>query len=150
MTILRLTYVQLSERVGMTPEGARMLARRRHWQIVKGNDGKAVVVVDDAELVVRPAGRSGGRPDGRSGGQPTDTTGLERVLRGRIAELEATADQRAAELLAAAVRAAKAEGEAIALRDALADLAGRLDRAEAELRRPWWRRLLGSTDRVAC
>ena len=143
MTTLRLTYVQLSERVGMTPEGARMLARRRHWQIAKGNDGKAVVVVDDAELVTRPAGRSGGRPDGRSGGQSSDPTGLERELRGRIAELEATTDQRAAELLAMTARSAQAEGEAKALRDALADLAGRLARAEAELRRPWWRRLLG-------
>ena len=50
-----------------------------------------------------------------------------------------------AELLAAIERAAHAEGEAVALRDALADLAGRLDRADAELRdlrRPWWRRLL--------
>lgn len=143
MTTLRLTYVQLSERVGMTPEGARMLARRRRWQIIKGNDGKAVVVVDDAELVARPAGRSGGRPDGRSGGQPSDPTGLERELRGRIAELQETADQRAVELLAMTARSAKAEGEAKALRDALADLAGRLDRAEAELRRPWWRRLFG-------
>ena len=139
MTMLRLTYVQLAERVGMTPEGARMLARRRHWQITKGNNGKAVVVVEDDELVVRPAGRSGGRPDG----QPADVTRLENELRGRIAELEATADQRAAELLAMTARAASAEGEAKALRDALADLASRLDRAEAELRRPWWRRLIG-------
>lgn len=139
MTTLRLTYAQLAERTRLTPEGARMLARRRHWHIVKGNDGKAVVVVDEADLVARPAGRSGGRPPG----QPSDMTGLEQELRARIAELQDVADQRAAELLAMTARAAGAEGEARALRDALADLAGRLDRAEAELRRPWWRRLFG-------
>jgi hypothetical protein len=138
MAIVRLTYAQLGERIGMTPEAARMLARRRHWQITKGNDGKAVVVVDDGELVVRPAGR----PPERPAGQPADTTGLERELRSRIAELQETADQRAAELLAMTARAASAEGEAKALRDALADLAARLDRAEAELRLPWWRRWL--------
>jgi hypothetical protein len=71
-------------------------------------------------------------------------------LRFRIAELEAAADQRVAELLAMTGRAADAEGEARALRDALADLAGRLDRAEAELaeaRRPWLARVLAAVRR---
>ena len=135
MTTLRLTYVQLAQRVGLTSDGARMLARRRHWQVIRGNDGKALVIVDDAELVVRPAERP---PD-----QPTEATELQRELRARIAELQETADHRAAELLAMTARAAGAEGEVRALRDALADLAGRLDRAEAELRRPWWRRMIG-------
>lgn len=135
MTTLRLTYVQLAERAGLTPEGARMLARRRHWQVAKGNDGRAVVVVDEADLVVRPGGRTPG--------QPVAMTGLENELRARINDLKDVADQRAAELLTMTARAAGAEGEARALRDALADLAGRLDRAEAELRRPWWRRWLG-------
>ena len=45
------------ERAGLTPEGARMLARRRHWQVVRGNDRRARVIVEDTELVVRPSGR---------------------------------------------------------------------------------------------
>lgn len=130
MTTLRLTYVQLAERTGLTPEGARMLTRRRHWQVARGNDGKAVVVVDEADLVARPPGRPTG--------QPGDMTRLEQELRAQIAELQVVADQRAAELLAMTARAAGAEGETRALRDALADLAGRLDRAEEALRRPWW------------
>jgi hypothetical protein len=52
----------------------------------------------------------------------------------------------AGELMATTTRAARAEGAEVALRDALAALATRLDAATAELtdlRRPWWRRLLG-------
>jgi hypothetical protein len=44
---------------------------------------------------------------------------------------------------AATARAAGAEGEAAALRDALADLSRHLDRAEERLAQPWWRKLLG-------
>jgi antirestriction protein ArdC len=40
-------------------------------------------------------------------------------------------------------RAARFEGKAETLERALADLAARLDRAEALLARPWWRRLIG-------
>jgi hypothetical protein len=47
---LRLTYKELAERTGRTPEGARMLARNHHWRIERGNDGKARVAVDEAEL----------------------------------------------------------------------------------------------------
>jgi hypothetical protein len=132
MTTLRLTYAELGERIGKSPEGARMLARRRRWQIVRGNDGKAAVLVDEAHLVVQPTGRPTGQPPE----QPGAVNGHDQELQALREALE----QRTAELLHMTARAARAEGETVALRDALADLAGRLDRAEAELRRPWWRR----------
>lgn len=130
-----MTYAELAERIGKTPEGARMLARRRHWQIVKGNDDKARVIVDEAHLVVQPTGRPGG--------QPPEQNGLDQEHRERLQALRDTIEARTAALLAMTERAARAEGEAAALRDALADLAGRLDRAEARLALPWWRRALG-------
>ena len=131
-----MTYAELGERIGKTPEGARMLARRRRWQIVKGNvDDKARVIVDEAHLVVQPTGRPGG--------QPPEQNGLDQEHREQLQALREALEQRTAELLAMTKRAGEAEGEAKALRDALADLAARLDRAEAELRRPWWRRALG-------
>ena len=76
------------------------------------------------------------------------TVALQQVdeLRERVRFLEASAEQAAGLLLKSTDRAAMAEGEARALRDALADLARRLDVATAELteaRRPWWRRLIG-------
>jgi hypothetical protein len=38
---------------------------------------------------------------------------------------------------------ARAEGEATALRDRVADLSRCLDRAEERLAQPWWKRLFG-------
>jgi hypothetical protein len=62
MTTLRLTYEELAERTQRSPEGARMLARRRRWRIEHGNDGKARVIVEEADLVVRSPGHTGERP----------------------------------------------------------------------------------------
>lgn len=130
MPMLRLTYAELAERTGHNAEAARALARRRRWRIERGNDGKARVLVEEDELAVRPPGQPAGRDRAD----------------GRVAQLEAERDRLQVELLDVTARAARAEGEAAALRDALADLSGRLDRATDELRdlrRPWWRRLLG-------
>jgi hypothetical protein len=128
MTILRLTYEELGERIGRSAEGARMLARRRHWRIETGNDGKARVLVDEAELVVRPTGR----PPGPDQAEIVQLSGLQ------------------ATVLALTERAAKAEGENAALhqlidefRAALTREQARSDRLEEALRRPWWQRLLG-------
>lgn len=141
MTTLRLTYDELGERIGRSAEGARMLARRRRWRVEKGNDGKARVVVSEAELVVRPTGRPLG--------QPAVQTPGDQVLEGLTAELRTLRtdrDRLVAQLIEAKERAAGSEGEARALRDALADLSRRLDDATLELtylRRPWWHRLFG-------
>jgi hypothetical protein len=139
VTTLRLSYRELAERIGLTPEGARMLARRRRWQIIKGNDGRALVLVAEADLVARPPGRPREQPPG----QPGDMTGLDQEHRERLQALRETVEHRTEALLAMTARAASAEGEAKALRDALADLAARLDRAEQRLALPWWRRWLG-------
>jgi hypothetical protein len=127
MTTLRLTYEELGARVGRSPEGARMLARRRRWRVEKGNDGKARVLVDEADLVVRPTGRPPG-PD------------LAEIV--QLSGLQAT-------VLALTERAAKAEGENAALhqlidefRAALEREQARGDRLEEALRRPWWWRWL--------
>lgn len=139
MTTLRLTYAELGERLGKTPEGARMLARRRRWQIVKGNDDKARVILDEAHLVVQPTGRPGGQPPE----QPGAVNGHDQEHREQLQALREALEQRTVELLTMTKRAGEAEGEARALRDALADLAARLNRAEERLALPWWRRLLG-------
>jgi hypothetical protein len=127
MTTLRLTYEELGERIGCSAEGARMLARRRRWRVEKGNDGKARVLVDEADLVVRPTGRPPG-PD------------LAEIV--QLSGLQAT-------VLALTERAAKAEGENAALhqlidefRAALEREQARGDRLEEALRRPWWWRWL--------
>ena len=50
MAILRLGYAELGERLNRSPDAVRVLARRRGWQRVNGNDGRVVVLVDDAEI----------------------------------------------------------------------------------------------------
>lgn len=195
MTTLRLTYEELAERIGRSPEGARMLARRQQrqgrWRIDRGNDGKARVVVEEENLVAQPTGQPPGRPSGRAPDErapdhPTVQVDVELVaeLRTRVRALEVerealieAGDHLVDQMGEARERAARVEGELAAvremsqleaaalrevhqrelatlnevsqrqaevLREALGDLAGRLDRATDELRdlrRPWWRRL---------
>jgi hypothetical protein len=169
MTILRLSYTELGARLNRSTDAARVLARRRSWQRVTLNDGRVVVMVDDAELKEAcPPERPGERPPEQvdtviglaSVPQHVDQTpDLERIraeltvalqqvdeFRERVRFLEASADHAAALLLKSTDRAARAEGQVVELHNALADLARRLDVATAELteaRRPWWRRLIG-------
>ena len=49
MTTLKLSYRELGLRLGLSPDAARSLARRR-WQRVVGNDGAAVELVDEEQL----------------------------------------------------------------------------------------------------
>jgi hypothetical protein len=139
MGIEQLTYLGIAERLNISAEAARALARRMHLPRQKANDGKTLVAVDFAEIQHKPS------PMVRR----TDWD----ALRARLAELEAlvtkaeaiAARQRAdyererergerlaaeivhmfAELTAAKEKAARLEGELVAMRV-----------------RPWWRRLV--------
>ena len=69
MTTESLTYSELGDRLGSSPEAARSLARRLRLLRKPGNDGKVRVIVDLAEIHYKPVpARS---PDG-----PTRTTAL--------------------------------------------------------------------------
>src|SRR3954470_16269109 len=51
-----LTYVELGDRLGITPDAARQKAIRGRWRKQKGNDGKARVLVEPqvlSELSIR-------------------------------------------------------------------------------------------------
>ena len=51
MGMVHLTYEELGERLGLSPQAARMRAKRRRWAVTKGNDDRARVSVDESELV---------------------------------------------------------------------------------------------------
>src|ERR1700757_896745 len=55
MTTESLTYSELGERLGCSPEAARSLSRRLRLVRKPGNDGRARVIVDLAEIQYRPA-----------------------------------------------------------------------------------------------
>ena len=140
MSALRLSYAELGTRLGRSTDAARVLARRKGWQRITGNDGRVVVLVDEAELPPDgPPERSGERPPGQSEQRPDELAATLRQLaeaREHTARLEG-----------------EAKGHADRVRDlhnALSDLSGRLDRATAELteaRRSWLERVLAALRR---
>src|SRR3954454_9077414 len=119
-------------------------ARRGHIPALRGNDGTWRVQVPAARA------EAGHLPD-----QATRLAGLERDvarLGEQLARAEAGRDAAIAQAkadaqvaIAQAERAAAvAEAQAAMLRETVADLRVRLDRAETRLTAPWWRRLLGT------
>ncbi len=158
---LRLTYVQLAERLGTTPEAARMRARRKGWQVIVGNDGKAAVHVSEAELEEAARTRTPERAGEQIPEQNEDVRAetylvyreLVGELRGRIADLDEalkrereSADALRSRHEIAADRLVDREKEIHALQGRLAASAQRIGELEGELRalrRPWWRKLFG-------
>ena len=55
MTTESLTYSEIGERLGCSPEAARSLSRRLRLVRKPGNDGRVRVIVDLAEIQYRPA-----------------------------------------------------------------------------------------------
>jgi hypothetical protein len=48
--MVRLTYAALGAQLGLSAAAARMRAKRNGWPITTGNDGKALVEIDESEL----------------------------------------------------------------------------------------------------
>ena len=85
MSIESLTYAELGDRLGASPEAARSLARRLRLPRRPGNDGKVRITVDLAEISVQAAARP------TTGRSPTEIDGLNaRVeqLEGELARVE--------------------------------------------------------------
>jgi hypothetical protein len=122
-----LTYADMAERLGISPEAARAVAKRKRLHRVVGNDGKARVQVDLAE--VRPAGEPPSVPR---------TTAL-------LAQIEALQ----AELTKMQGELANAQGTAAGHRADYERERDRCDRLASDLKaiaelmaertRPWWR-----------
>ena len=147
------TLTEAAQLTGLTVDALRQRIRRRKLQAVRGNDGLIRVRIDKLAIEPRSASQPGESLHSRLGGpvQPGDQTdqrdhtikALEDAageLRDALAReqqradtLEARENEARRELTAALVRAATAEGEAKALREAL-----------EEARRPFWRRLFGA------
>ena len=142
-----MTYAELAAARGITRSSATRLAFRRGWRRQTGNDGQARVAVP-AAAQAPPPDAIPGIMDAVTPVATHDSQGVEALIREQqradraearadLAESQATAarglaEQRTADLTAALVRAATAEGEIKGLREAL-----------VEARWPMWRRLLG-------
>lgn len=156
------TVAEAARRLRVTPRAIRGRLDRGTipWK-PEGNDGR-LVWVPSRDVPVPHPGTSPSPIPGTASLHPRDSILLEPApapaadgalvaeLRARLQALEVereamieAGDRLVDELGEARERAARAEGRAETLERALADLAGRLDRTEALLARPWWRRLLG-------
>jgi hypothetical protein len=165
-----LTYAELGERLGISPDGARMRAKRRHelgdWGIVAPNEkgGPVRVRLPAGDLPEQPPERSSARSpevpfEHQANGADVPPNLAERVdeLAANVAELGAAfartlqaqstlRAELAAERTRAAVAEARIEAERAAAEDRVAARNAVIEELRAMLadaRRPWWRRLVG-------
>jgi hypothetical protein len=127
-----LTYAALAERLGISPEAARAVAKRKRLARVVGNDGKARVQIDLEDI--RPAGAPPAVP--RTSALLAQIEALQHELAKAESELAR------AELVGAGHRAdferERDRGDRL-----VTELKATLDLMMAERQRPWWRRLAG-------
>jgi hypothetical protein len=139
-----LTYVDLADRLKCSPDAARALAKRLRLPRSLGNDGKARVSVDIADLNHKPMPRrspAGHRPDTAAfKAQITELEDeiakLEAVAGGHRADFERERD-RVCELMTETLRATVA---LMAAKEKAARLEGELTALRS---RPWWKRIAG-------
>jgi hypothetical protein len=150
---LWLSYPELAERLGISADGARVRAKRAGGPVQTGNDGRAKVRVPVADLPEHGPNK----PEQ----EPNSVADIRRLFAERTAELKAElheARQQAEQWRTATEQArvdaerergmreaevAGERGKLTLVREQLEREIARADRLEAELRRPWWRRLLG-------
>jgi hypothetical protein len=140
-----LTLTEAAQRSGLPRETVRSRARRGLIPSRKGNRGELLVQLT-AVIAAPDRGTTAvdttviADPDRGQTTVITDLTAEVAELRERLATV--TAELAAARTVAAAEVAAKAE-MIDELRRQMDRERTRADRLEAELRRPWWRKLLG-------
>lgn len=118
MQTLTLTYADLAARLGVREDSARKTAKRRRWQMTKGNDGRMRVQVPVDDLTLPPVPIN---PE-----QAATIARLETELAG-LREIVARADdqRQAAQLDAERWRIEAARWQAIADRPMLQRLFGK-------------------------
>jgi len=132
-----LTYADLAKALAITPEAARQKAIRGRWRRQRGNDGKALVLVDvEAEKATHSPRR---RPDEQLAGRPDDPRTIAALeshiatLKGNIAKAEAFTEQQHGEVEATRKRLDEMVAELVAMSKMMAGQSAAVDSARAEL-----------------
>lgn len=144
MPVEKLTYADLASRLKVSPEAARALAKRLRLPRIKGNDGKALVSVDLAEINHAPL------PGRSPGGHQAVAAALKakvEALQAELTKMEANATGHRADFERERDRADKLMAELLKMTaDAMGakETAARLDGELATLKaRSWWQRIAG-------
>jgi hypothetical protein len=145
MAVEALTYADLGQRLGCSPEAARSLVKRLRLPRQRANDGKTLVTVDLAEIDHKPL------PARSPPGHLPVATELKAhidLLEAELARIEAVAAGHRADfererdrsdtIMSEALRLTKV---AMAARESSARLEGQL--ASRQQPRSWWKRLAG-------
>jgi hypothetical protein len=157
---LKLTYRELADRLGVSPDAARMKAKRAvksgRWTIIPGNHPSDPVRVElpaaDANKPERVAGEREARSPGERTGRTPDRTepsGVVEALQSAQARITELTDQLTAEKdrhRETAVELATATTKADFLEAELARIGAEADDLREELRRErrtLWQRLIG-------
>ncbi|WP_407175392.1 hypothetical protein [Bradyrhizobium sp. STM 3562] len=142
MPIEMLTYAELGDRLKISSEAARALAKRHRLPRSRSNDGKTLVQVDLTEINHTPVARAAQSPAGDQvvtalkehiATLQTDLLEMKALAGSHRADFEKECD-RTNKLLAELL---KANVETLTAREKAAQLEGTL----VILRQPWWRRL---------
>ena len=165
MPVEMLSYRDLGQRLGTSPEAARALSKRLRLLRQPGNDDKTLVKVDFAEirhkpkLVRSPAGR---HPDAERSGEYADALKAKITeLEDQVAQLEITANGHRADFERERERCDQHRQQNDQLRERCDQFMSVLLRQTSDLMkakesaarfegevtglmsRPWWRRLAG-------
>jgi hypothetical protein len=114
MAAVWVSYAELAEHLGISPEAARQKAIRARWQRQRGDDGKARVLVDVEEAAAAHRPRPVDRPD-----EQGTTAALIAALEQHVATLKE-------ELAKAQTLAAERDLDAYRERERIADLTTQL------------------------
>lgn len=124
MAVELLTYAQLGERLGISPEAARQKALRGHWKRVPGNDGKTLVEVDLAAVAPPKGFPEASREPRKKSSKPQPN---ERELDGQtIQALNAHLNTLREQLEKAEISAAESRKEVALERERVAELTAQI------------------------
>ena len=144
MSVETLTYAALAERLKISPEAARALAKRHRLPRSRANDGKTLISVDLTEIEHKPL------PARSPAGHRVDAFTLKACidsLQRELAKVEAMAAGHRADFERERDRAEQLVAELLKVtadRMASKELTSQLEGELAALRsRPWWKRLVG-------
>jgi hypothetical protein len=137
----RLPLAEAAVRLGKSVDAVRAMIRRRKLATTRGNDGRLLVSVPPSLVQTDAHARPGdGETGDRSqpGARLGDDEEATRLLTERDEAL-AEADHWREQAHRAELAQARAEAEIVAKNELIGELKALL----AEVRRPWWRRLIG-------